>query len=286
VEVLEECVEGFDFALGDPGGGLVEEQHAWSEADDAGEVDDSAGAGRQFAYLFVAVVVEADGGDDLACGMLDGSFVGAQADDGQQESGGRGSLVGGLTTSRTVMVGNRAGSWNDRTRPSSARCSGPRLLMSFPSRRMWPESGRTKPLMISKRVVFPAPLGPMMPRISPGGTPRSTPSTAATAPKRLRTSRASRTGPRRCWSVAGRAVVSGAKPAVGIVIWGGAVNGSTVAVWVVWSWLGPQRESSAARWDAALVARAMVVSVGLETVAVGMTPLPPTYNPSIPHTWQ
>src|SRR6516225_2292100 len=35
-------------------------------------------------------------------------------------------------------------------------------------------------------VVLPAPFGPMTPRISPGATARSTPSTAASPPKRLR----------------------------------------------------------------------------------------------------
>src|ERR671910_427116 len=48
--------------------------------------------------------------------------------------------------------------------------------------------------MTSNRVVFPAPFGPMKPRISPGRTSNDTPSSARTPPNRRATSRTSSTG--------------------------------------------------------------------------------------------
>jgi len=50
---------------------------------------------------------------------------------------------------------------------------------------MSPLSSLYTPLMQLSSVVFPAPLGPMMPRISPFATEKVTPSSAATPPKRL-----------------------------------------------------------------------------------------------------
>ncbi len=41
--------------------------------------------------------------------------------------------------------------------------------MSRPLKRMRPEVGRTSPEISRKKVVLPAPLGPMMERSSPGG---------------------------------------------------------------------------------------------------------------------
>jgi hypothetical protein len=48
-----------------------------------------------------------------------------------------------------------------------------------------PASGRTRPAMILKVVLFPAPLGPSSPSTSPSPTSNETSSTARAAPKRL-----------------------------------------------------------------------------------------------------
>jgi hypothetical protein len=63
-----------------------------------------------------------------------------------------------------------------------ARASGDSLVMSWPWNWIDPVLGEVKPAMISNRVVFPAPFGPMMPRISPGRTTMSTPLTARMPP--------------------------------------------------------------------------------------------------------
>src|SRR5438105_8401092 len=52
---------------------------------------------------------------------------------------------------------------------------------------MSPASGWTTPLTQLRRVVLPAPFGPMMPRTSPGSTVKVTSASAFTPPKRLLT---------------------------------------------------------------------------------------------------
>src|SRR5438132_242324 len=91
------------------------------------------------------------------------------------------------SVSRTVRVGNRRASWNERARPRRARRYGSSRVTSTPPRTTRPLSSDAKPETASSRVVLPAPLGPMMPTTSPGRTGRSTPSTATTPPKRTRT---------------------------------------------------------------------------------------------------
>src|SRR5207247_11171763 len=66
--------------------------------------------------------------------------------------------------------------------------------MSCPRNRIVPEVGLSRPVMQLTKVVLPAPLGPMTPRISPLPMVRSTPPTAARPPKRLVMERASRSG--------------------------------------------------------------------------------------------
>src|SRR5437867_4634079 len=58
-----------------------------------------------------------------------------------------------------------------------------------------PPSGLRCPVIRLKRVVLPAPLGPMMALMEPRGTVRLTPPTAWKPSKLLRTSRTSSTGP-------------------------------------------------------------------------------------------
>src|SRR5712691_2876610 len=59
-----------------------------------------------------------------------------------------------------------------------------------PSTLAVPESGLRSPSIISRVVVFPAPLGPSRPKNSPAPTSRQTPSAATVSPYRLRRSSA------------------------------------------------------------------------------------------------
>ena len=70
--------------------------------------------------------------------------------------------------SSTVRAGNRRASWNERPRPRQARSATERPEMSSSPRSTVPRSAGTKPEIRSNSVVLPAPLGPMMPTISPG----------------------------------------------------------------------------------------------------------------------
>ena len=57
-------------------------------------------------------------------------------------------------------------------------------VISQPLKKIWPEEGAIAPVIRLKNVVLPAPLGPMMDRISPFATRKLTPLTAARPPKR------------------------------------------------------------------------------------------------------
>src|SRR3954453_2626339 len=71
--------------------------------------------------------------------------------------------------SSTVWLSNTVGFWNFRPIPSSAiRVSSSWVRSTEPSKYTSPSSGLVLPVMMSIIVVFPAPLGPMMARISPG----------------------------------------------------------------------------------------------------------------------
>jgi hypothetical protein len=85
------------------------------------------------------------------------------------------------TFSATVRLGNSCGSWwtTATRRQSMAGVQGSPLKVSSPS------SGRSSPAMTRTRVLFPAPLGPATPRISPGRISRSRPASATVAPYRF-----------------------------------------------------------------------------------------------------
>jgi hypothetical protein len=73
--------------------------------------------------------------------------------------------------SSTVCISNTVGFWNLRPMPSSAISLSSSLVRSWmPSNTTSPPSGRVLPVTTSIMVVLPAPLGPMMARISPGST--------------------------------------------------------------------------------------------------------------------
>src|SRR5512144_2540065 len=75
------------------------------------------------------------------------------------------------------------------------RCAGV-PVMSWPSKRIFPEVGANVPVSRLKRVVFPAPFGPMIECRLPGSTASDTPLTAVNAPKDLVNSRVSRSATR------------------------------------------------------------------------------------------
>src|SRR5215467_10856888 len=62
---------------------------------------------------------------------------------------------------------------------------GGRPVMSVPLNRTRPEVGRSTPVRQLKKVLLPAPFGPMMARISPRFTVMLTLLTAASPPKRM-----------------------------------------------------------------------------------------------------
>jgi hypothetical protein len=94
--------------------------------------------------------------------------------------------------SSTVSAGNRRASWNERPSPRLARAWGLRSVMSLPPSTTTPPSAGVNPDTTSNSVVLPAPLGPMIPTISPGATARSTASRARMPPKLRDSSRTSR----------------------------------------------------------------------------------------------
>src|SRR5664279_6152498 len=97
-----------------------------------------------------------------------------------------------MTFSSTVMPSNVCGTWKVRARPSSARASGARRVMSLPSNITCPEVETRSPVRQLKKVDLPAPLGPISPRISPCCSVTLAASTARKLPKALVMARASR----------------------------------------------------------------------------------------------
>jgi hypothetical protein len=74
--------------------------------------------------------------------------------------------------------------WNVRPRPLAAiRCGASRPI-SCPNSATDPELSLYTPETQLSSAVLPAPLGPMMPNVSPVSTPKLTPSSAAIPPKR------------------------------------------------------------------------------------------------------
>lgn len=67
--------------------------------------------------------------------------------------------------------------------PSSAIKWGETWVISLRLKDICPLSGFTNPEMVLKKVVFPEPLGPMMPKISPSFTAREKPLRATTPSK-------------------------------------------------------------------------------------------------------
>jgi hypothetical protein len=94
--------------------------------------------------------------------------------------------------SATVKAENSRVAWKVRAKPYLARRDAEEFVMSWPPMVTDPLVGRWKPLRTFKRVVLPAPFGPISPKISPGDTSSDTASSATISPKRTVTARAER----------------------------------------------------------------------------------------------
>src|SRR4030095_14661212 len=89
------------------------------------------------------------------------------------------------TLSRIDRVGKRLVRWKDRAMPRCAmRCGGVPAI-SWPSKRIRPDVGASCPVSKLKKVVFPAPFGPITECSEPSSTSSVTALTAVRAPKDL-----------------------------------------------------------------------------------------------------
>ena len=155
-----------------PAVGSSRQQHPGVEREQAGELDDAAGAGRQVGDVRVGVAAEAEEVDELV-GL--GAPRPLHADRRRQaERGRRGGRCGGgprarpATVSRTVSSGNSVAAWNVRPRPAAGpRRRRQRRHVARRGARPCPCSG-TKPPIAFISVVLPAPLVPISPTISSG----------------------------------------------------------------------------------------------------------------------
>src|SRR3954466_7925244 len=83
------------------------------------------------------------------------------------------------------MPGNGRLCWNVRIKPRAAILCGGSPRIDSPAKRTSPLLAGKAPAMMLKVVLFPAPFGPITPRISPSRTSKSSPVTAVRPPKRF-----------------------------------------------------------------------------------------------------
>src|SRR5262245_42329719 len=144
--------------------------------------------------------------------------------------------AGKSTFSSTVMLPKSLGIWKVRATPHAVISWGRRRSVRRPQRWISPASGRYRPDSTLTVVVLPEPLGPISPRICPGGTAMDSPSTATSPPKRLPRPRVSIdpapavTPPAACASAATRPVLD--RLLVDVDAEAGPVEGEDVAVGV------------------------------------------------------
>ena len=89
-----------------------------------------------------------------------------------------------MTFSSAFRWANNRMFWKVRAMPMRARRCGLVPVISRPSNRTRPLSGRSTPVMRLNSVVLPAPFGPTTDRTSPAATPKLTAFTACNPPKR------------------------------------------------------------------------------------------------------
>ena len=90
-----------------------------------------------------------------------------------------------MTFSRTVIAGKRRTFWKVRAIPSFRIWLGRSPTTSCPPKTIEPSSGVSIPVTRLKKVVFPAPLGPMTLTTSPSSTCSSKPLMARRPPNAL-----------------------------------------------------------------------------------------------------
>src|SRR4051794_33872318 len=91
--------------------------------------------------------------------------------------------------SSAVMLPNSRMFWKVRAIPSLVMANRLWPPMLLPLKSTSPDVGAYTPVIVLKHVVFPAPFGPIRPRISPGRMSNDTSSSATTPPKRIVTLR-------------------------------------------------------------------------------------------------
>ena len=170
--------ERLGLALGDAARRLVEQDHRRAVREQAGEVDDAAGAGRQLADELARGRAEPEQLDRARRRAPSTCALGVERV-GQVQGRARSGRATSTRTARTrrrssrstVSDGKRRASWNERPRPAlgAARC-GSDGVTSTPARCTCRARPQVKPEIRSNSVVLPAPFGPMMPTISPGAT--------------------------------------------------------------------------------------------------------------------
>ncbi len=98
------------------------------------------------------------------------------------------------TFSHTDRPLNRLGTWVLMPMPRRPGSCGCMLEMSWPRNRIWPELGLVCPVSSLKKVLLPAPLGPMTQRSSASARLKLTSRVACTPPKRTFSRRVSSRG--------------------------------------------------------------------------------------------
>ena len=96
------------------------------------------------------------------------------------------------TFSSEVMCWNSRMFWNVRPIPRSVIACGGFAVTSSPSKTIVPPVGLYTPVSMLKKVVLPAPFGPMSDTIERSGMTKSTSFTATSPPNSLRTAVATR----------------------------------------------------------------------------------------------
>src|SRR5437899_1862794 len=99
------------------------------------------------------------------------------------------------TFSSVVALGRMLVIWYERAMPFCEMRLGGSPVMSSPLNKMRPDEGRNTPVRQLKKVLFPAPFGPMMAQISPRSISKFTLLRAVRPPKRLVRPSVRSTGP-------------------------------------------------------------------------------------------
>ena len=167
----EQGAHRLGLALGDAGGRLVEAEHAGVEGEQAGQLDDAPGAGRQLGDGLVGVAAEAEEVDQLdrlgALGALAADRAGARTAVVSSRLGPAPGLERDLDGLADGELGEQRGGLEGAAESVAGplRRGGRRRS---PRRAARPcRSSRTKPPSAFMSVVLPAPLVPMSPTISP-----------------------------------------------------------------------------------------------------------------------